>query len=581
MTDYTRGEFLGVGGAFLLGAAGGGGTESRADASTAPARRSDQQAVPGAAPDLIVVNGRVYTMDDGQPRAEAFAVKHGRFLAVGTSDDVSGMAGPDTEVIDAAEMTVTPGFIDAHCHPGGVNELLDVDLGQVETIADIQRLIRARAQETPLGRWIDAFKYDDTKVVDPDGGAYRRIHRWDLDEAATDHPVRVSHRGGHIAWYNSRALEMAGVTAEIEDPPGGRFERDSDGELTGLVEEEAQEVFSGVGEAPEITRENRRDGIAHLSGLMTAAGLTSVHWTGGSRNDLVALQDAYQAGTMRYRMYFFPSGYGDAYGALKDAGVRTGLGDEWLRIGAVKYTADGSASGRTMAMSTPFVGRPDDYGILTMEQDEIHEVVEEAHRAGWQVGIHANGDVAIDMVLNAYEQIQEEFPRPDPRHRIEHCTLVNESLLRRIRAVGAIPTPFYTYVHYHGNKWLEYGEDKLTRMFAHRSFLDHGIPVAPASDYVPGPFEPLMAIQSMVTRTDMRGRVWGPNQRITVGEALRICTRNGAYASFEEDLKGSITPGKLADFVILAEDPHDADPERIKEIQVVRTVVGGRTMHEA
>ncbi len=581
MTDYTRGEFLGVGGAFLLGAAAAGEPGSKKDPSAATATPPGQQAAPQGAPDLILVNGRVHTIDDERPRAEAFAVKHGRFIAVGSSDDVRSMAGPGTEVIDAAEMTVTPGFIDAHCHPGGVDELLHVDLGRVETIADIQRLIRERAQETPLGQWIDAFKYDDTKVVDPDGGAYRRIHRWDLDEAAVDHPVRVSHRGGHIAWYNSKAIEMAGLTADVEDPPGGRFERDGNGELTGLVEEEAQEAFSGVGEELEITRENRRDGIAHMSGMMAAAGLTSVHWTGGSQNDLVALQDAYRAGVMQYRMYFFPSGYGTAYGPLKDAGVRSGLGDEWLRIGAVKYTADGSASGRTMAMSTPFVGRPGDYGILTMEQDEIFEVVEEAHRHGWQVGIHANGDVAIDMVLNAYERVQEEFPRPDPRHRLEHCTLVNESLLRRIRAVGAIPAPFYTYVHYHGNKWLEYGEDKLTRMFAHRSFLDHDIPVAPASDYVPGPFEPLMAIQSMVTRTDTRGRVWGPNQRITVAEALRICTRNGAYASFEEDLKGSITPGKLADFVILAEDPHDADPARIKEIQVVRTVVGGRTMYEA
>jgi predicted amidohydrolase YtcJ len=347
------------------------------------------------------------------------------------------------------------------------------------------------------------------------------------------------------------------------------------------VEERAQRVFNDVGERREIDREVRKDGIAHISAQMAAAGLTSVTWTGGDDEDLVALQDAYAEGEMNFRMYFFPWGGSSAYEGLASAGVRSGLGDEWLRIGAVKYGADGSASGRTMRMSTPYVGRPDDYGILTMTQEEIHEAVEEAHRKGWQVGIHANGDVAIDMVLNAYERVQEKWPRPDPRHRIEHCTLVNEELLRRIEAVGAVPTPFYTYVHFHGNKWEEYGEDKLRRMFAHRSFLDHDIPVAPASDYVPGPYEPLMAIQSMVTRKDMRGRVWGPNQRISVAEAVRICTRNGAYASFEEDIKGSITPGKLADFVVLAEDPHEVDPDRIKEIDVLRTVVGGRTTYEA
>jgi predicted amidohydrolase YtcJ len=233
-----------------------------------------------------------------------------------------------------------------------------------------------------------------------------------------------------------------------------------------------------------------------------------------------------------------------------------------------------------MRMSTPYVGRPNDYGILVTTQDELNATVLEAHTLGFQVGVHANGDVAIDMVLRAYELALRAVPRKDPRHRIEHCTLVNPDLLRRMAAIGAIPTPFYTYVYYHGDKWEQYGEERLRWMFAHRSFLDHGIRVAGASDYVPGPFEPLMAIQSMVTRTDYRGRTWGANQKIKVAEALRICTINGAYASFEEHLKGSITAGKLADFVILAEDPHRAPPEKIKDIKVVRTVVGGRTVHD-
>jgi predicted amidohydrolase YtcJ len=268
----------------------------------------------------------------------------------------------------------------------------------------------------------------------------------------------------------------------------------------------------------------------------------------------------------------------EIFKGLKAAGVRTGFGDEWLRIGAVKFSADGSASERTMRMSTPYEGRPDDYGILTMTQEEIHEAVEDAHRHDFQIGIHANGDVTIDMVLNAYERVQRLWPRKDPRHRIEHCTLVNPDLLRRIKAAGVIPTPFYTYVHYHGEKWAEYGEEKLEWMFAHRSFLDYGIPVAAASDYTPGPYEPLMGIQSMVTRKDYKGRVWGANQKITVDEAIRVCTLNAAHASFEEGLKGSIEAGKLADFVVLAEDPHLVDPDHIKEIGIVRTVVGGKTM---
>jgi hypothetical protein len=232
-----------------------------------------------------------------------------------------------------------------------------------------------------------------------------------------------------------------------------------------------------------------------------------------------------------------------------------------------------------MRMSTPFEGKPDDYGILTMSQEEIYEVVEEAHRHNWQVGIHANGDVAIDMVLNAYERVLDRWPHPDRRHRIEHCSLVNPDLLQRIKDTGTIPTPFWTYVHFHGEKWQAYGEAKMEWMFAHRSFLDAGVRVPGASDYTPGPFEPLMAIQSMVTRTDFDGHVWGGNQRVTVDEALRIATINGARASYEEGAKGSITAGKLADFVMLERDPHEVNPDEIKTIPIMRTVVGGRTVH--
>ena len=504
----------------------------------------------------------------------AFAVKDGRFIAVGTSRDIRNLVADGTDVIDAGGMTVTPGFIDAHMHPasGGVRELTQVNL-DVRSMAEIGERLRAAAAQKPAGEWLVCFKYDDTKIREG-----RRITRRDLDGWVPDHPVRVSHRGGHIAWYNSKAFELAGVTAQTEAPPGGHVYVEN-GELTGLVAELANDFFDGL--LPEgSTREERQAGVKLISEMVTEAGLTSLHDTGTDTNSAIAYQDAYHAGELRSRIYMMARDPG-MFGGLKAAGAYTGLGDEWLRVGGVKFVADGSASGRTMAMSTPFVGRPDDYGILTMTQEEIHEAVEDAHRHNFQVGIHANGDLAIDMVLNAYERVQRMWPRPDPRHRIEHCSLVNPDLLGRIKATGSVPTPFWTYVHYHGNKWVEYGEEKMQWMFGHRSFLDYGIPVAGASDYVPGPYEPMMAIQSMVTRTDFDGRTWGPSQRITVDEALRIGTINGARAGFEEDLKGSITAGKLADFVILAEDPHDVDPESIKEIGIVRTVVGGDTKHLA
>ena len=566
MPTYTRKEFLGLG-AVLAGGAG---------VARLPVAAAQEPPAGGAGPaDLAVVNARVYTVDDAQPRAQALAVRGDRFSAVGSSDDVRNLIGPNTEVIDAAGMTVTPGFIDTHSHPSGVNELYGVNTN-LRTVAEIQAALRRKAVDTPPGRWVRGFMFDDTKVVDGP------LHRTHLDEAVPDHPVNVAHRGGHTNWFNSHAFDLAGITRDTPDPPDGRFARGPDGELSGMVAEHARDVFADVGEREELTEDEQRtrarEGMAHISRLMSAAGLTTVHDAGAGRGRLVAYQDAREAGELRHRVYAMVRG---PYRDLRNAGVYTGFGDEWVRIGGVKYGADGSASERTMRMSTPFEGRPDDYGILTMSQEEIHEVVEEAHRSSWQVGIHANGDVTIDMVLNAYERVLARWPHPDRRHRIEHCSLVNPGLLRRIRDTGSIPTPFWTYVHFHGEKWREYGAAKMEWMFAHRSFLDYDIPVPGASDYTPGPFEPLMAIQSMVTRRDFDGRVWGASQRVTVDEALRIGTLHGARASYEERDKGSITAGKLADFVILERDPHDADPDDIKNIGVVRTVVGGRTMHAA
>lgn len=561
MAKVTRSEFLRWSGAAAAGLGVSGATGASPSAASTEA----------AKPDVALVNGRVSTMDDTEPTAEAFAVKNGRFVAIGSNDDIRNLVDQNTEVIDAENMLVTPGFIDAHSHPasGGVREIVAVNL-DVRSIDAIKAAIRERAAKTPTGEWVLGFKYDDTKVREG-----RQINRRDLDDAAPNHPVYVSHRGGHVYWFNSKAAEVAGVTAETPDPPGGTIYKDENGELLGKVAERANALFRRVTPSGS-TRAQRKAGVELISEMMTSSGLTTVHDASCGTESAVAYQDAYHAGELKMRVYMMVRG--DMFEGCKTAGLYTGFGDDMLRIGGVKFGADGSASGRTMAMSTPYEGRPDDHGILTMTQEEIHEAVEDAHRHDFQVGIHANGDLAIDMVLNAYERVLEKWPRPDARHRLEHCSLVNPSLLKRIKDTGSIPTPFYTYVHYHGRKWEEYGEEKMKWMFAHKSFLDYGIRVAPASDYVPGPYEPMMAIQSMVTRKDVEGRTWGENQRISVEAALRICTVNGAYASFEENVKGSITAGKLADFVIIGEDLHTADPETIKNVPIVRTVVGGKTV---
>jgi hypothetical protein len=524
--------------------------------------------------DLLVIGGTIYSMDPASPRPEAFAVRGNRILAVGSEAEIRGLAGPATEVIDARGLTVTPGFIDAHSHPLAANEVVSENV-DLRSISDIQAALRERAARTPAGTWVLGHMYDDTKLAEG-----RPLTRTDLDAVSTEHPIFVKHRGGHTAVVNSAAFALAGVTMETPDPEGGRFYRE-DGAFTGKVAEHAVDVFEGSGEWPDVDRAGHAENAALITRRMAASGLTSTTDAFGDGTGWQAYNDAYRAGTLALRVSFMPGGKSEIYRAMKAARLQSGFGDAMLRVGAVKYGADGSASERTMAMSTPYEGRPDDYGILTMSMAEIDAAVDDAVAHGFRIGIHANGDVAIDRVLRAYERVLAGWEGANPRFRIEHCSLVTPALLERIRASGAVPTPFYTYAHYHGNKWGEYGEARMQQMFAHRSFLDYGIPVAPASDFTPGPYEPMMAIQSMVTRKDFQGRVWGPKQRISVEEALRVCTVNGAYASFEEDIKGSITPGKLADFVLLGADPHKVDPDRIKDIAVLRTVMDGRTTHEA
>ncbi|MEY4377040.1 MAG: N-substituted formamide deformylase precursor [Pseudomonadota bacterium] len=530
-------------------------------------------------PDMVVLNARIFTSDPSRPTATAFTIRQGRIGLVGSTDELAPLVRKGVPVFDASGHAILPGLIDAHCHPGDPEELYDVhcDLGSINAI---QEALRARVAETPPGYWIRGFKFDDTKLVDG-----RRLSRRDLDAVSREHPVRVDHRGGHTTWFNSKAFELAGISRDTADPPHGRYVRDDQGELQGLVAEDARTVFESVGLRPKFTPEQRREraraGVAYMSKKLVAAGLTTVHDAWVDSDKLRAYQDARDTGELLHRAVAMPYGMGagSTYSHLLEGGARTGLGDPFLRIGAVKFSADGSASERTMRMSTPYEGRPGDFGLLTMDQADIHAAVEQAHRQGWQVAIHANGDVAIDMVLQAYERVLKLWPRAECRHRLEHCTLVNPSLIDRIKATGSIPTPFWTYVYYHGEKWREYGDEKVRWMFAHRSFLDAGIPVPGASDYTPGPFDPMMALQSMVTRTDYTGRVWGAEQRVSVPEALRIATANGAWASHEENVKGSISRGKYADFVVLDQDPHQTNPFHLKDIRVLRTYVDGKLVH--
>lgn len=533
-------------------------------------------------PDLVVLNAKVYTMDAATRRAEAFAVSGDRFIAVGTDADIRGLVGRRTQTVDAKGMTVVPGFTDCHNHAGGSTLLHEVLVGnpfEVEfvTIDSIIEKLRAKARITPPGTWVSGHFHDDTKLKDR-----RQLNRHDLDRVSTEHPVVVQHRGGHTSFYNSLAFELAGITKDTPNPPGGTFDRDADGELNGRVTDRARGAMNRVGQRPAFTEEEEakrdRDGLAHISKQFVRYGLTSVHHEGG---DLAALQDIRARGDLHHRVSYEASGR--VLESMITSGIMTGFGDEWIRFGATsEHTVDGSFSERTMALSVPYPNVDPPYkGNITTTQEDLDAWVERVHRAGIQVNCHANGDVAIDMYLTALERAQKAAPRPDARPKITHCTLINDDLLRRMKALGAVPAMFTTYAYYNSDKFPFYGEELMKRSMAYRSMLDIGIRATAGSDFSPGPFAPLMGIQGMVTRTGWDGTTWGANQRISVSEAIAVNTINGAYASREETIKGSITAGKLADFVMLADDPHTVRPETIKDIAIARTVVGGATAYEA
>jgi len=523
-------------------------------------------------PDMVLHNGAIWTVSDRVPEVEALAISGGRILAVGTSAEMLALASAGTRKVDLGAKRVTPGFFDAHAHPveSGVKHLLQVACDK-DSIEAIQADIRARAAQTPAGKPVLGFLYDDGKTPRP-------LTRWDLDKAAPDHPVMIMHRGGHTMFVNSLAFKAAGIAEGTPNPQHGQLFRDSQGKLNGRLADHAVDLFEKL-MAYEPTRDDYRKGAAVISRMFVAKGVTSACDARGLPATLQGAQDAREEGSLKVRLYNHIGV--EKLDSMIAAGVHTGFGDEWVRIGAVKLFADGSISERTAWLSEPYLDMPDFRGLQTATPEELYANARKAHLAGWQIGIHANGDLAIDRVLTLFERLQKESPRPDPRFRIEHCTLLNANLIRRIKDIGAIPIPFAGYVYFHGDVMHFYGEARTRHMFAMRELLDAGVHPPSSSDYTASPSDPMMWLQSQVTRTDYQGHVWGANQAITVKEAIRAGTRDGAFASFEEHIKGTLEPGKLADLVVWDQDPLKVDPSQLIKVKPERTLVGGQWMYES
>jgi len=533
--------------------------------------------------DLIILNGNIITIDSKRPRAEAVAINNGKIIKVGTNEEIKVTSSSKTIVWDAKHKTVIPGFIDAHQHLSlyaekYLQEVLGPD--RIRSIDDIKKIIAQKTAVTPKGHWIRCQGYDDTKTIDN-----RFLNRLDLDAVTPEHPVFVLHVGCHAGVVNSEALRRAEIKEDSPDPEGGRYGRfENSGRLNGTLYEKAVFMFASeslTGKTPIIppfSREKRRKAIQKACVDFLRAGITSVHDALVSPQYIMSYQDAYIMGELGIRVYMLIAHY--FLENLESLGIYTGFGNEKLKVGAIKIILDGAISSRTAYVSEPFIGTKNDCGMLLISsREEFNDIVLRAHKAGFQLAVHANGDRAIDMAIEAYQRALEQYPRADHRHRIEHCTVMNPTLFKKMKRLGLIAVPFGVFLWYHGEKVVPfYGEERARMMFAHRSFLDKGIEIAGSSDCPAMPFEPLLAIQACVTRETSFGTVVGPEQRISPEEALRVYTLVGAYFSFEEHIKGSIEPGKLADMVVLSDDPTTIDPKSIKDIKVIKAMVGGEIL---
>lgn len=521
-----------------------------------------------------------FVSQQGQgPEPEALAVAGGTVRATGT---VAGLRErfPGAEEVDFGDACVVPGLNDAHIHLAiAAEDLLHLDLsaGAVDGVEDLLAQVRGEAERAVPGEWIRGSRYDDTKT----GPLTRR----DLDRAAPGHPVLVVHVAGHWGVANSAALRALHIDEDTPPPSGGDFGRDQDGRLDGRLVERAlmNVVYPATARGtsplrPSSPREKLR-GLARAQRQWHAAGLTSVCDALIAPEDIALFRQARAEGGLTLRVGMLLSV--DHYAAARALGVGSGFGDDRLRLVGVKAFVDGAIGGRTCLLEEPY-SESGGHGLQTTSTGELFEQVRTVHGDGNRIGVHANGDAAVRLVLDAFEAAQRETPRPGLRHRIEHCSVIDDGILARMRALGAIAVPFAGYAAYHGgplNRW--YGPDRTERMFAHRSFLDAGVGVAGSSDYPCGPYQPLLGLQSMVTREGADDGVpVGPSQRVTAREALAVFTLGSAEAEGTSHLKGRLAPGYLADFTVLGQDPLEADPHALADIPVRATYVGGECVHE-
>jgi predicted amidohydrolase YtcJ len=510
--------------------------------------------------DLIFKNANVITLDDTIPVANSVAISGNRIISVGDFTEVKPFAGRHTKVVDCQRHTLVPGFIDAHCHIFGlIREKLSIDLSpaSARSIEDIKSKIREWARKENSDKWFTGTNYDEFRLIEK-----RHPTRWDIDEICTQYPVVLFHRSYHACVLNSRALELVGIGNETPEPPDGQIDRDiHTGEPNGIL---FNMVTAVTNKMPPLSETELIKGVKLADLEYVSNGITSIH-DATSTNDLKRwdlFQEQKNSGRLSNRIYMM-MGIA-AFDRFQKQKLVSGSGDEQLRLGAAKIMLNETTSG------------------ISPKSNELREYILKAHCAGYQLAIHTIEPDTLAEVVSALECVLRSSPISGIRHRIEHCSECPPEFVQRLKKLKVIIVTQPGFLYYSGDRYLATTpHERISWLYRIRSFSDSGIIVAGSSDSPVTFVSPLVGIYAAVTRCTQRGQMVGDYERISPLEALGMYTRNGAYASYEENIKGMISPGKLADLVLLSDNPLFASEERIKEIKVEMTIINGRIVWEA
>jgi predicted amidohydrolase YtcJ len=532
------------------------------------------------AADLLLINGNVWTANPTQPKAQAVGVLGERIVAVGSNQEVELWRGVSTRVIDLGGKLLLPGFNDAHVHfVEGGSQLDRIQLNDATSPQEFVRRIVDQVRKTPKGEWILGGDWDETKWNPP------RLPTKQLIDALTpETPVFVSRYDGHMALANSVALRLANIDSKTPDPPGGVVVRDEHGNPTGALKDAATDLMAKA--IPPLSHEQRLHAIRRALAHAASLGVTSVQHMVAEYEDIAVYSALLQRGELTTRIYAAP-----LITQVDDEakiGIRHAFGSPSLRLGALKAFADGSLGSATAYFFEPFLDQPDNHGLLSDEMQPLSRMRDrmmKADAASLQICTHAIGDEGISTILDLYDEVERAHGQADRRFRIEHAQHMAAKDFDRFRQLHVIAS-VQPYHAIDDGRWAEgrIGHDRASRTYAFRTFLNHGVRLAFGTDWDVAPLNPMLTLYAAVTRATLDGKNpngWFPEQKLTIAEAIEAYTVGSAYAEFQENEKGSITPGKLADMVVVNEDLFSIASEKIREAKILKTFVGGKLVYEA